>query len=938
MPAFLEEVVADVCRKYQDDISDICFVLPSRRAGSFLKKHLSKNIFQSIWAPPIFSIEEFIAEITDLSLIDPVVWQLEFYKLYASMEPNPEPIDSFLNWAPQLLKDFNEIDAYMIPVDPFFNYVNDVRAIEVWNPDGSPPTDMQKKYIAFWKSMGSYYKALKEHLIEKKLVYSGLAYRLAAEGVARHLMVENGKLRDYPWKKVVFVGFNAINKAEETIIDHLHFHKLTDVYWQSDKFYLDDNEHEAGMFLRKWYRKWGAKSFGTIPDRFRNSPKTINIYGLPGNIAMSKYAGELLKSNSNWSDPEQSALVLADENLLLPVLNGLPEETEQFNVTLGLPVRNSPLQGLWDAVTLLHQNASKGGDGEVTFYHKDIIRLFNHPVFHWVEGLGDELVQLLRIIRKHNRVRWKWSLLDEYPDEVEVPFKRIHLLKFLFEKKHTHSIEFIHLFLKFIHLLKSELENQAESNTKSIFVELLFLYSKTFNQLEDILSRYKQDFGIQGLKRLLNNMESSLSVPFFGEPLTGLQVMGMLETRVLDFNKIVMLSVNEGVLPAGKKAQSFMPFEVRMEFGLPTHHEKDAIFAYHFYRMLQNASDITLLYNAKKDMNGGEESRFVKQLKIELADEENIQINHEVISLDASRESTAEVELEKTPEVIQRIDKFLQERGLSPSALNDYINSPLNFYYKHIIGIKETEEVEETIEISTFGSIVHKVLEEVYKPLEKKVLKAHELKEEAKRVEELTKQYFEEEFGSSYKRGKNYLSYKVAERFANTFITNEIDRLKELEKSGVYVTLMAREQRLERKLEWNDKSIKLKGFADRVDRMGDTIQIIDYKTGKVEPFDLRIKDMDDLWDSNKKGKALQLFMYAWMYYPQLTNNDNISAGIYSMRKPSNGLMLGQLNKQSAFGEEELNSFESFLREVISDMYDPTVPIKDKEESMYTLFE
>ena len=942
MPAFLEEVVNDIHTKYGEDISDICFVLPSRRAGSFLKKYLSEKLIRSIWAPPIYSIEEFVSEITDLSLIDPVVLQLEFYSIYQKLEANPETIDNYLNWAPQLLKDFNEIDSYMIPVDPFFNYVNDVRAVEVWNPDGSPPTDLQKKYIEFWQSMGGYYKALREHLLEKKLVYSGLAYRNAAEGIARHLMIEDGKFKKYPWKRVVFIGFNAINKAEETIIDHLHFHNLVDLYWQSDKFYLDDTEHEAGMFLRRWYRKWGAKSFGQIPNKFTTEKKTINIYGLPGNTAMAKYAGEILKSNQNWVDPEHSALVLADENLLVPVLNGLPEETDQFNVTLGLPVKNSPLQGLWEAITLLNQNASNSSDGEVWFYHKDLERLLNHPVFHWFEGIGEELVQLLVSIKKKNRVRWKWGMLKEDEEEAKegtIPFKKFKALSFLFSKKHTNAIEFIHLFLKCIELIKIELEQKEDSKSKDIFLELMYLYSRTFIQLEEILTKYKQDFGISGVKRLLNSMESSLSVPFFGEPLTGLQVMGMLETRVLDFKKIVMLSVNEGVLPAGKKSQSFMPFEVRMEFGLPTHHEKDAIFAYHFYRMLQNSEEITLLYNAKKDMNGGEESRFVKQLKIELADRvDTIKINHEVVSLDASREEPHTIEIEKTPEVIERIDHFLQERGLSPSALNDYMNSPLNFYYKHIIGIKEIEEVEETIEISTFGSIVHRVLEEVYVPFDKKVINPDQLKEEAKKVEELTKQYFEEEFGKSYQQGKNYLSYKVAERFAKTFIDNEIVHLKKIEKEGQYVTLMAREQRLERRLKWNGKNVKLKGFADRVDRVGNTIQIIDYKTGKVEPYDLRIKSMDELWDSSKKGKALQLFMYAWMYYPLLSEGTSIAAGIYSMRKQSNGLMLGQLNQVSDFGIVELDEFEAFLKEVIQEMYDPTVPLENKEDAMYTLFE
>lgn len=937
MPSFLEDVVDQLYNEYGEDISNICFVLPSRRAGSFLKKYLSEKLIRSLWSPPIYSIEEFVSEITGLSAIDPIVWQLEFYKIYSTLESNPEPIDTFLNWAPQLLKDFNEIDAYMIPTDQFFDFVNDVRAIEVWNPDGSPPTDMQKKYIAFWKSIGMYYGKLRDHLVEKNLVYSGLAYRKAAEGVARHLMVNDGQLCDYPWKKVVFVGFNAINKAEETIIDHLKFHKLARVFWQADKFYMDDEEHEAGMFLRRWYRKWGRESFGKIENQFVSNKKKIRIFGLPGNMAMAKYAGEVLKENQDWKDPGQSALVLADENLLLPVLNGLPDETESFNVTLGLPVKNSPVQGLWEAITLLNQNASVSGDGVTTFYHKDIERLLNHPVFYWVDGLSSEIASILFTIKKHNLVRWRWGMLKEFKSTQSV--KELHKFQFLFDKKRTKATEFIALFLQMVETLKVELEEKESNKTKDIFLELLYLYSRTFTKLNEILKSYQQDFGISGFKRLLSNMESGLSVPFFGEPLTGLQVMGMLETRVLDFKKIVMLSVNEGILPAGKKGASFMPFEVRTEFKLPTHHEKDAIFAYHFYRMLQNADDITLLYNAQKDMNGGEESRFVKQLKIELkALNSDVEIEHKIVSLNASREEAVEVEIKKSEEVIQLIDRFLQERGLSPSALNDYINSPLNFYYKHIVGIKESEEVEETIEQSTFGSIVHKVLEEIYTPFEKKVINPEQLKKEASRIEELTRLYFEQEFGKSYQQGKNYLSYKVAERFAQTFIDSEVNQLKKNELIGQYTTLMSREERLERTLVRNGKSIKLKGFADRIDKQDRTIQIIDYKTGKVEPLDLKISNMDQLWDSQKKGKALQLFMYAWMYYPKLNEGENISAGIYSLRKSSNGLMLGQLNSVKAFDEGVLNQFEEFLTEVIDEMYDPTIPLADKEGSMYTLFE
>lgn len=948
----MEEVVRALHQRYGDDIGQVALVLPSQRAGIYLKKHLSEVYDKPIWSPEILSVPEFVAELSGLQIIDPVSLAFEFYHVYSQQGlAEAHTFGQFVKWAPVLLNDFSEIDQYLTDTDKLFAHINEARAMDEWNPQGGELTDFQRKYLQFWDVLAPLYKALKTHLLAQHLAHEGLAARMAASSVERQAASGRIELPNQ-WQQVVFVGLNALTPAEAAIYKALGKAGLAHAYWDSDAYYLDDPVQEAGHFLRKYRKLLPDAPFLWSFDRLRTAHQNVRMLGVSGNVSQAKAAGDLLTRFDNLDNYEDTAVVLANEDLLVPVLQSLPGDVKHVNVTMGYPLRNAPLQGLWAAIFQLHENAARYArpGREKRFYYRDVLKVLNHPT---VRRLPDGFKLAARLgfrVREGNLVFLSREVLLEIISSEELDTTFDGLLPIFGDWQHQ-PMEAVSGMLYLINAVREAIAEARKDrpNSGTVELEYLFMYTKVLNRITELSERYGLVRDLTTLRTLFNQVVGSHKVSFYGEPLRGLQVMGLLETRTLDFKNLVLLSANEDTLPTGKSEHSFLPYEVRMAFGLPTHRDRDALFAYHFYRLLQRAENVYLLYNTNSDtLGGGEKSRFLTQLEYELPrTNPNAKLTSQVLSMAIPAQDAAPLTVAKSPEVLQRISAFMQA-GVSPSALNTFIRCPLDFYYSYLLRLPETEEVEETIEAATLGTIVHEVLEAFYEPFCGKQLSAEIVRGFSTRIESEVHQRFEQRFDAqdlSY--GKNLLIIKVAIRFLENFLEQEAVQLETLAADGQTLTILATEQELDHELELvlpgqeNEvQKVLLKGHADRIDQIGDTIRVIDYKTGKVAARELLVDDEETLFADADKRKSLQLFLYALLYAKKHENLAvlKLQSGIISFRNLSSGFMpVGIKNRSALLDADLLSSIESHLKVLIGSMYDLEAHFAHNEDSEYCLY-
>ena len=910
-------------------MSEITVVLPNKRASLFLKQHLSNLIDKPIWLPHIIGTKELIEQLSDFELIDNTIQLFELYEVYAKNNKNPEPFDEFTKWGQIVLHDFNEIDRYLVPTNQLFKHVNEARAIEVWNVDGQPISEFQQKYLDFWQQLGDIYTSFKNHLTQKGLVYEGLAYRLVSENILNK--PEEFIAKKIEAKHLVFAGFNAFNKAEVKFIEALKKQNKCSVIFDADEYYLDDLTQESGLFLRKWKEKEHFKPFTVVNEKFKNTSKQIDVLGIPQNVGQAKYLSTIL-DKIKPEEYTQTAIVLADENLLVPVLQSIPKKIENINVTMGYPLKNTPLNNFFEIYLATYINAERyGHKGKLTYHYKDLLKLLQLPFSRLVFGV-ENCQSIKKHIIEHNWVFINKDNLSWINNLLPIPFsEEINIAKLL---KHC---------VQFIEIGKGHYVSQKDKKLH-LELEYLFQFAKLFQQLIALTTSYPFVETPKSFYALYRQLLSSYTIELYGEPLRGLQVLGMLETRNIDFKNVILVSANEGTLPAGKSFNSFIPFDIKRyeEYGLPTHIEKDAIYAYHFYRLIQNADNITILYNTETDEYGsGEQSRFVTQIENELPlYNSEIKINKQLVIYPTNDNSVDRVEIEKTPEIIAKIKERFKD-GFSPSALTTYLECPLNFYYNYIIGVKDADEVEEEVEMSSFGTFVHNALEQLYKPFIGKNVTEFDLKEMLKKADdEVVKAFTEEKFTlNELKRGKNLLTLNVAQNYVKTFITNELKLIKD-RPNLLYIKSL--EEELKADVLVSGEGIKLKGKADRIDVFDNVLRVIDYKTGEVKPSDLKVEAISTLSESNK-AKAFQILTYALMYSKHNDiSNQNLRSGIVSFKKLSEGFMpfgIGALRQipDNEITQELLNGFEKIVVQVIEEIFNKDVPFMHNADAKWCKF-
>lgn len=928
MDSFLKKFAKEIAERFESP-ENLCVVLPTKRAVTFLKQELAKVYKRTFWAPQFYSLDEFVERYSIQKKDDKLLLVLDLYEAYLKVvKEEPEDIGSFLKWAPTLLSDFSDIDRYLIDPENIFSYINEARALEYWNVNGEPLTDAQKNYLHFWKLLGDIYHSFQSKLTEKGTAYSGVQYRYVAENI-------NKIEPDIKFSKVFFAGFNALSASEEKIIYTLIKKGKAEAFWDADDYYLKSNEQEAGRFMRRIIKKYPTVPFNWSEKNISKGHKAINIVACNTDSAQTHYAGSLLQETFNQENATRTAVVLNNEDLLLPLLYSLPSNVKAANITMGYSLKLAPLTTFINACFDCWSNY-RGAINQKAFYFKSIFQIIEHPYFsHLALDYKTEIQNLKNELIKKNVVYVGIKRFQKH-------FKQAGFIPLLFNE-HIDSKGSMQSMLGLLGLLKEGISKSNLSDVeKSIQTEYLFTYTIIFRKFLKLLdtSKHLQTISIKIVKKLINQLVASESISFFGEPLKGLQIMGMLETRLLDFDRIIMLSVNEGVLPKGKKDNSFIPYDIKREFELPTHHDHDAVFANHFYRLLQRGKQIDLVYlNGQNDFGAStEKSRFIEQISVELP-----LVNPEVIIQEISYTPSPElnkidVEFKKDEKSIDAIVKRL-EKGISPSAINNFISCSLDFYYRYILKLGEADEVEENLKHSTFGTCIHNTLELLFDPYLKKNLLVQDLKSMDKKITSiLTIQFREYLSKEDLMTGNNLLTFEVAKQYVKNFLELEIKNVLQAQNRKLDYRILSQENKINFivpvQVAGKKINVKIEGFADRIGLYGNQVQLVDYKTGSVSSADLSFKSWNELAENSKKSKALQLALYGYIYLMQNPEIDDFVSGIYSFRNLQSGLLQLKCNRKKVTAQDIRENFPQVIEIVVQNMLSTSSVFKHNLEAKY----
>jgi len=887
-------------------------VLPNKRARLFLIEALKTTSDKTFFAPEIISVEDLIGNISKMHTLSSVEQLFEFYEVYKTITPisAQQDFEQFSNWAKMLLQDFNEIDRYLLKPSHVFDYLKNIDDINHWSVKAEDRSMLIAKYLTFWDQLPTYYTAYKKHLLAQNCGYQGLVYRCAVEGIDAYMSENSDKM-------FYFAGFNALNQAEEQIIQQFLRNNLGKIYWDTDEVFLNDYDHGAGYFARKIKQGWSyykSHPYEWIVNEFKQD-KSIQIISTPKSVGQAKIVGSIIqvlqKENVNL---QKTAVVLSEENLLIPVLYALPNTVASLNVTMNYDSKSNPVQLFFGKLFKMHINALNRGGKKPSFYHKEVIDVLSHPL---IESLA-ETREIVHQINKRNLTFFDFEKLDFVSTDNEI-------LQLIINSWNV-SIDVI---TERLEQIVFKLRTYLRVNNDDVSLTFLYAFHQVLIQIKNYQAKYNVINSAQQFQVTYKQVADLAEVSFEGEPLEGLQVMGVLESRVLDFDNVIITSVNEGKFPAGKSTNSFIPYDVKMELGLPTFKEKDAIYTYHFYHLLLRAKNIYLLYNSNSEgLDAGEKSRFITQLILDP------QINHHVTVENYFAKSpdsiSAPLVVEKTELLQERLKDIATIKGFSPSAIANYMRNPMQFYMQRVLGIRDVEEVEENIALNTLGTIIHGALESLYLPVLNKVLTVEMIDNMLLKYEVEIAHQFQLNYSENAERhGKNLLAFEVAKRNIYHFLTLEKEQIIQ----GDTVEIIGLEQSLETVL--NDDRlpyiIKLSGIADRVEVRNGILRIIDYKTGKVDLNQVQVKEIQGLTADLKFEKAIQLLIYGLMYINE--TNLPIQAGIYSFKNRKSGYLMFGLKQDKIVQEfitsEILADFKAELIVLLKEVLNGSIAFEEK---------
>ncbi len=942
MKSFLYNIANTFYQEYGNELYKQTFVFPNRRAGVFFQKFLSEIADKPVISPQIITIQELFNSLSNYKIADKVDLLVMFYEQYHNISNKDETLDEFLFWGEMLLNDFSDIDKYMVDVQQLFLNIHNLKEMDddmsyltpeqveairqFWSNFGTKETNSTKKiFLETWEILLDLYKAFKEQLALKGLAYEGMLFRDVAERAKRK---EDLNLK---YERVVFVGLNALTTTEVTLLDFLKQKGIADFYWDYDFPLVSDHRNKASY--------WIAENLKRFPSDFKienqdviHEKKHATLIGVPSGVGQAKIVNQLLDNlikEDKISKPNaglNTAIVLPDENLLLPVLYSIPEEIERINVTMGYSLQHSSVASLISAIAAMQQNMTIRNEQNLIYY-KYVLAILDHPLISTTaKSTVDELKAY---IQKYNRVMLATSEIgdDKFLKIVFTPVKEWSFVSDYL--KQILSTIFKNLSID----RKGDIEN--ENDTRAIDIELEFIvqYYKSINRLQDSLSSVR-NITIETYFKLLKQLSQSLSISFSGEPLSGLQVMGILETRVLDFDNLILLSMNEGKFPLKKPTNSFIPYTLRGAFGMPTYEHQDSTYAYHFYRMISRAKNIFMLYDTRaEDMQTGEVSRYFYQMKYLYHDIFNIE--EVMVSYNVSSPKETPISIAKTEDVMTKMQMFMVggDSALSASSINKYINCPLQFYLSAVEGLSAEEEVQESVESNVFGTIYHAVMQNIYDRYEDQIVLPDTLNTIIGDNKYLTK-LIEQAFAEHFFKKKDHTQSLVGHHYLiGEILRDYIKQTLHIDKRFTPFEYIGSEYRFNIAHKASNKlSVNLKGSIDRIDKSENTIRVIDYKTGGGKLNFAEIKEIFDGTKTKRPSHILQVFIYALAYK---NGNLPISPAIYYLRSIFNDSFDPRIvHGKTAIDNIEylMEEFIKNLNELINDIFDPSVPFNQTENN------
>ncbi len=945
---FIAKLANHIQSHYDLTKQELTVVFPNKRAAFYLRNAFKTSCAQTLWLPQMISIEEAVTQWSSIALADTIDLLFELIDIDAGLHVEQDSdLSVFGSQATQMAKDFDEIDQYGIDAKHVFNYVLDNKKLEIWNFDEEKSKEKEIKYLHFFQSLYDYYLRLRDRLSKQGKGYYGMITRHLSELPETMLLEKIGE------RSILFAGFNALTTTEERIINTLIRNGKAEILFDYDAYYVNDENNEAGLFARKYKKVHPQWIENSISNALTTETKNIHIINASGNTLQAK----ALQAKLQETHDGKQAVILADENLLIPVLNSIPNTYSGFKVSMGYPITKTPVNQLIKECFALYR-------------HKRISRKINDngtervaegwyiwPVLHLMD------LEIVKIVFSRNELEvfshWKQNAVKKgkfiFEDGDIESFQQMPniqaLLRVILNKKDGSSpaivLEDLNQVLVFIsHLLQSIPEQERNFFLLNQVSEI----GKIISRLERVVAQnaqyVKDTHSLESLYRVLS---SAASLKLNSSETDGLQIMGLLETRNLDFERLHLLSVNEGILPPDKSRGSFIPQFIRRACGLPGYTESQSVVAYHFYRLLQNGKDIYLYYNNLGDTSGGEASRFILQIKHELAKNANIKVEEE--SFNSAAKSSLEsqkLSAQKT-NALDRLHYLIEEKGLSPSALSTYLNCPLKYYLRYIAQI-EDNSVEEDTGVNVIGTIIHDTLEFMFADYLPKDGKTQLIDKEL--FDKVIKPQWEQKLALSIAKnlpnglpdvGFNYLNHVTIEQQLKNYLNYTS---KQLENSTL--TILETEGELKSNLPTGHGDCIFYGRTDRIDQFNGLIRVIDYKTGHVSSTDLKVPvryQSESNLDYLKKipEKALQLLLYKYMY---LKENPNISpeqviAAIHGL-KYANAIEFSLTKASPTKNDNDavtdflegcrfIPDLEVMLEAVVDEIFDSEIPFSQAED-------
>ena len=935
MSGFLAEIAKRLYERYGSDVSSLSILFPSRRARIFFVDALSKEAKVPLWQPEWLTIDEVMSEISGLKVGDRTRLIAELYKIYSKY--HNEPFDKFYFWGEMLLADFDMVDKYRISADNLFANIVDIKELEAdlsyltpeqlqivtafWRSvaDGESLTEEKRRFLEVWRTLAPIYHEYRERLTSLGIAYAGMVHRTAAE------MIDEGRAQFAKSRRYVVAGFNALSACEQRLFKFMATAADAEFFWDYDSYYINNREQEAGMFLRDNISMFPPRE--DLPhDNFRNIG-SVSAISTVSNVVQCKYVAEVLRElvDKQGVLDKQTAIVLTDENLLEPLLHSLPEDVVgKVNVTMGYPLRLSLVYSMVERLLELQRHSRINREGETLFYYQDVVGMLSHPYI--ADAEPETTKSLLEAIRKNRRVMIESKMLAE-GELLTAIFKRVE--------------EWGELSTYLQNVVAEVASTPCGEEERSRRTEFLAVVAENLSKLHNSLLECEIDLSSSVYISLLRRHLHGVRIPFEGEPLEGVQIMGILETRNLDFRNVILLSMNDDNFPGNHTAQSsFVPYNLRFAYGMPTPEHHEGVYAYYFYRLAQRCENLYMLYCSHADeRNTGEPSRYIRQLEYETS----FPIRHVEVGVDVYLEEEDNIEVEKSEAVLESMQRFLQPNApskLSPTAFSLYLDCPLKFYFSVVARLRTQEEIEESVDDRILGNIFHYAAQQLYAkvvelPNPREALKAAATTENLERVvdEAIRHEYLHTESVSPEDYGGDLTLIRgVVLRYLRNILAYDSEHcdfaVAQLEKPVHY--------NFPFEVDGRKLNLRFEGISDRVDRMDDgSMRIIDYKTGSKH---LEYRDLESLFDGvpdDKISNITKTMLYAMMMYH--TSGRDVRPVLYYVRsmheEEYSPLMIDKGRGESgAMYSVIRDEFEALVASKLSEMYDPAVPFRQCEDA------